>query len=66
MTVAEGPVVVVPYDAEWPRRFERERALLERVLVPWLEGGIHHVGATGKRAFVVRVLASAGLQPGRR
>src|SRR2546423_7297601 len=44
--VADDPVVVVPYDPEWPLRFEAERALLERVLAPWLEGGIHHVGST--------------------
>src|ERR671931_422359 len=37
---------VVPYDAEWTRWFEEERAVLERVLAPWLEGGIHHVGST--------------------
>ena len=37
---------MLPYDAEWPRRFEAERALLERVLEPWLDGGIHHVGST--------------------
>ena len=40
------PIVVVPYDPEWPRRFEVERALLERVLAPWLEGGVHHIGST--------------------
>ncbi len=34
------------YDPEWPRRFEAERALLERLLAPWLENGIHHVGST--------------------
>lgn len=39
-------IAVVPYDPEWPRRFETERALLERVLAPWLEDGIHHVGST--------------------
>jgi GrpB-like predicted nucleotidyltransferase (UPF0157 family) len=39
-------VVVVPYDPEWPRRFEAERASLENVLAPWLEGGIDHVGST--------------------
>jgi GrpB-like predicted nucleotidyltransferase (UPF0157 family) len=37
---------VVPYDPDWPRRFEAERALLERALAPWLDGGIHHVGST--------------------
>jgi GrpB-like predicted nucleotidyltransferase (UPF0157 family) len=44
--VPDERIAVVPYDPEWPRRFEAERALLERVLVPWLEGGIHHVGST--------------------
>jgi len=39
--------LIVPYDPEWPRLFAAERALLERVLAPWLEGGIHHVGSTG-------------------
>jgi len=38
--------VVVSYDPDWPRRFEEERALLERALAPWLEGGIHHIGST--------------------
>ncbi len=37
---------MVPYDPEWPRRFESERELLERVLGRWLEGGVHHVGST--------------------
>jgi GrpB-like predicted nucleotidyltransferase (UPF0157 family) len=39
-------LIVVRYDPEWPHRFEAERALLERVLAPWLDGGIHHIGAT--------------------
>ena len=37
---------LVPYDPDWPRRFEAERAVLERVLAPWLHGGIHHIGST--------------------
>jgi GrpB-like predicted nucleotidyltransferase (UPF0157 family) len=37
---------VVAYDPSWPERFEAERAELERVLAPWLDGGIHHVGST--------------------
>jgi GrpB-like predicted nucleotidyltransferase (UPF0157 family) len=44
--VEDDRICVVPYDPEWPRRFDVERALLERVLARWLEGGIHHVGAT--------------------
>ena len=39
-------VAVVPYDADWPRRFAAERRLLERVLAPWLDGSVHHVGST--------------------
>ena len=39
-------IAVVPYDPEWPLRFEAERASLERVLAPWLEDGIHHIGST--------------------
>jgi GrpB-like predicted nucleotidyltransferase (UPF0157 family) len=44
--VADEPIVVLPYDPDWPRRFEAERAVLERVLAPWLEAGIHHIGST--------------------
>jgi GrpB-like predicted nucleotidyltransferase (UPF0157 family) len=39
-------VGVVAYDPGWPRLFEEERALLEDVLAPWLQDGIHHVGST--------------------
>ena len=44
--MAGTAIVVVAYDPEWPRRVEQERELLERVLAPWLDGGIHHVGST--------------------
>ena len=39
-------IAVVAYDPDWVRRFDQERALLEDVLAPWLDGGIHHVGST--------------------
>ena len=39
-------IVLAPYDQVWPDQFEAERALLEQVLRPWLEGGIHHIGST--------------------
>lgn len=42
----DEPIAVVPYDPEWPHLFEAERALLERLLAPWLDEGIHHVGST--------------------
>jgi GrpB-like predicted nucleotidyltransferase (UPF0157 family) len=40
------PVVITPYDPDWPLRFEAERALLEAVLAAWLNGGIYHIGST--------------------
>jgi GrpB-like predicted nucleotidyltransferase (UPF0157 family) len=44
--VTPAPVVVVPYDPDWSLLFEAERTLLERLLAPWLEGSIHHIGST--------------------
>jgi len=44
--MADEQLAIVPYDPAWPRRFEGERVVLERVLAPWLESGIHHVGST--------------------
>ena len=41
-----APGRVVPYDPDWPRQFEAERARLEATLEPWLDGGIHHIGST--------------------
>jgi GrpB-like predicted nucleotidyltransferase (UPF0157 family) len=41
-----GKATVVAYEPVWPRRFEEEQRVLERVLDPWLEGGIHHIGST--------------------
>ena len=39
-------VRLVPYDPQWPERFERERALLDEAIGEWVTGGIHHVGST--------------------
>lgn len=44
--MTNAPIVVLPYDRTWPRRFEAEQAVLERVLAPWLTEGVHHIGAT--------------------
>ena len=40
------PISVLAYDKNWPHRFEGERAELERLLAPWLVGGVHHIGST--------------------
>lgn len=39
-------IVLAPHDPGWAESFEAERALLERVLAPWLEAGVEHVGST--------------------
>lgn len=39
-------MVITPYDPGWPLRFDAERAVLEDILGPWLDGGIHHIGST--------------------
>jgi GrpB-like predicted nucleotidyltransferase (UPF0157 family) len=39
------PVIVVPYDSDWPRRFDQERAVLGAVFAG-SEAAIEHVGST--------------------
>ena len=46
MTHDDAPVEIVAADAGWADRFEEERALLARVLGPWLAGPIEHIGST--------------------
>jgi GrpB-like predicted nucleotidyltransferase (UPF0157 family) len=43
---ADEPVRIVPYDPEWPARFDRERDLLLQAIGPWVVDDIHHVGST--------------------
>ena len=43
----DAPVHIVPYDPDWPRRFETERSLLLDAIGPWLAAGsIEHIGST--------------------
>jgi GrpB-like predicted nucleotidyltransferase (UPF0157 family) len=46
MTSPNAPVVIVPYDADWPAKFDAEAAVLRRGLAPWLAGPIEHIGST--------------------
>lgn len=43
---ADEPIRLVPYDPEWPARFQSERLILDRAIGPWVASGIHHVGST--------------------
>ena len=42
----DAPIQIEPYDPAWPLAFRAERAVLEKVLEPWLAGRIEHVGST--------------------
>jgi GrpB-like predicted nucleotidyltransferase (UPF0157 family) len=42
----DEPIILVPADPAWPRRFELEREALEKAIGGWVEGGVHHVGST--------------------
>ena len=52
--MSDTSVTVVAYDPAWPVQFETERALLEDVLAPWLDGGIHHIGSTSVPGLVAK------------
>lgn len=54
MSQGEAVIEVVDYDEAWPLRFGEERALLERVLSPWLAGPIEHIGSTAVRGLVAK------------
>ncbi|HZL94534.1 MAG TPA: GrpB family protein [Vicinamibacterales bacterium] len=43
-------LIVVPYDPDWPRRFERERAVLATIFAG-SEADIRHVGSTAVRGL---------------
>ena len=49
-----APIHVVPYDPSWPARFAEERAVLERVLAPWLAGPVEHIGSTAVPGLVAK------------
>ncbi|HEY7692482.1 MAG TPA: GrpB family protein [Gaiellaceae bacterium] len=51
-----APIAVVPYDPAWPELFEAERATLEPLLRPWLEGGVHHIGSTAVPGLAAKPL----------
>ncbi|GAA3300116.1 GrpB family protein [Dactylosporangium vinaceum] len=45
-TLRRDPIVIVPYDEQWPARFDRERRLVEAALHGHLVGRVEHVGST--------------------
>ena len=45
-------VIAAPYDPEWPRLFERERELLERVFPT--ASAIEHIGSTSVPGLIAK------------
>ena len=43
---AEAEILIVPYDASWPERFEEERIALALAIGGYVTGTIEHVGST--------------------
>ena len=39
-------IEIVPWDPQWPRRFELERESIAQALRPWIVAGIEHIGST--------------------
>ena len=50
----EASIEILQYDSTWPSQFERERALLETILAPWLAGPIEHIGSTAIPGMVAK------------
>jgi GrpB-like predicted nucleotidyltransferase (UPF0157 family) len=42
----QAPIIVLPYDAAWPARFEAERTLIDKQIAAYVVGAIEHVGST--------------------
>jgi len=40
------PIILSPYDASWPARFETQRRRISPVLRPWLTRDVEHIGST--------------------
>lgn len=40
------PIVISPYDPQWPRDFETERDRVTSALQPWLVRPLEHIGST--------------------
>lgn len=44
--MAQEAIFLVPYDSNWPEKFEKEKKLIEQTIKQYIAGGIHHIGST--------------------
>ena len=42
----EEPVILLPHDPNWTKKFEKEKKLIEGIIGKYITGGINHVGST--------------------
>jgi len=47
------PIILAPYDAQWPRLFEEEKQRIIDAIGPWLEA-VEHVGSTAIPAIAAK------------
>jgi selT/selW/selH-like putative selenoprotein len=52
----QDPIVIVPYDPEWPQAFERERNRIEAALRPWLARPVEHIGSTSVPGLAAKAI----------
>lgn len=43
-----------PYDPTWPVSFDRQAAVLDEALGPWLDGSVEHIGSTAVPGLVAK------------
>ncbi|MCO7223533.1 GrpB family protein [Pleionea sp. CnH1-48] len=44
--MTSAAIELSPYNTNWPKQFEQEKAFLSPLLAPWIGGSIEHVGST--------------------
>ncbi|HRE79716.1 MAG TPA: GrpB family protein [Opitutaceae bacterium] len=64
MSDGNAPIQIVAYDSRWAQLFQEEREALQRVLSPWLNGPIEHIGSTAVPGIaakpVIDIMAAVG------
>ena len=51
---SDAPVLIAPYDPEWPRKFEAERVVVADGIGRWIAGPIEHVGSTAVHGLAAK------------
>lgn len=52
--MSQASIALVAYDDGWPRKFNNERKVLQKVAGNWLCGSIEHVGSTAVPGMIAK------------